>query len=170
MAWKGKLFSGGQRGTAVHAGSFLRERRIVLDSELKGRERQRILLHELFHLAWIRLSNAQRANWRALLDREFKSRARGELGWSAEWRKIELFASLKRFGQSAQNEPAFDAGESHRRFFMLKRDYVSESFCDTAAWRYGRLREHEEFTLAPRWREKRRNWFDRTFPDARVKV
>ena len=149
MAWKGKLFSEGSRGTAVHAGSFLRERRIVLDSALRGGERQRILLHELFHFAWIRLSNAQRFNWTALIERELQGKARGELGWSAEWRKLEL-----------------DSHASSR----FRREYLSESFCDTAAWRYGRLRSHDEFTLALRWREKRRKWFDQTFPGDRVKV
>ncbi len=149
MAWKGKLFSEGGRGTAVHAGSFLRERRIVLDSALRGGERRRILLHELFHFAWVRLSNAQRASWAAVIDRELQGRARGELGWSAEWRKLAL--------DSRASSP-------------FRREYLSESFCDTAAWCYGRLREHCEFTLAPRWREKRREWFDRTFPGDRVKV
>ncbi len=147
MAWKGKLLSGGDRGTAVHAGSFLRERRVVLDAALKGAERSRIVLHELFHFAWLRLSNQQRAAWAALLDRELAAGARGELGWSAEWRKRRLPESPE-----------------------LRRDYVSESFCDTGAWRYGRLREHDEFTLAPRWRERRRAWFDQTFPSGRIKV
>src|SRR5687767_14244271 len=41
-------------GHEVHAGSFLRERSIVIDSALRGPELTRILLHELFHFAWIR--------------------------------------------------------------------------------------------------------------------
>ena len=148
MAWKGQLFSSGSRGTPVHAGSFLRERRIVLDSGLRGGEWQRILLHELFHFAWIRLSNAHRAGWTALIEIELQSSARGELGWSAEWRKLALDSHGERF----------------------RRDYLSESFCDTAAWRYGLFIEHDEFTLASRWRERRRKWFNRTFPGGRVKV
>jgi hypothetical protein len=149
MAWKGKLFSGGSRGSAVHAGSFLRERRIVLDSGLRGRERQRILLHELFHFAWIRLSNARRASWTSLIERELAAGARGELGWSAEWRKQALDSHLS---------PRF------------RRDYLAESFCDSAAWRYGSLASHDEFTLTQRWRVKRSAWFDQTFPGNRVRV
>jgi hypothetical protein len=149
MAWKGKLLSGGSRGTAVHAGSFLRERRIVLDAGLRGPERRRILLHELFHFAWIRLSNSQRASWTALLDRELQANARGELGWSAEWRKAEL------------------AGRRGHRF---RREYVCESFCDSAAWHYGGIAHHGEFTLALRWCALRAGWFNRTFPENRVKV
>jgi hypothetical protein len=149
MAWKGKLLTGGSRGCAVHAGSFLRERRVVLDSALRGRERQRILLHELFHFAWIRLSNAQRTSWTSLIERELAAGARGELGWSAEWRKRELHS---------HKSPRF------------RRDYFAESFCDSAAWRFGGLVSHDEFTLAGHWCQKRRAWFDQTFPDALVKV
>lgn len=43
------------------------------------------------------------------------------------------------------------------------RDYVCESFCDTAAWLYSGVKQHGEFTLARRWREPRKAWFERTF-------
>ena len=137
-----------RRGTPVHAGSFPRERRIVLDAGLSQPERQRILLHELFHFAWVRLSNARRESYAALIGGELSRRARGEMGWSAEWRKAEL--------------PRRSA-----RFF---REYLSESFCDTAAWRYGSLRIHDEFTLTLRWRTARREWLDEAFPGRVVKL
>src|SRR6202171_1858472 len=69
----GKLVSrDGGRGREVHAGSFLRERRIVLDSALRNhpRELKRILTHELFHFAWLRLGNPKRREWEELLRRE----------------------------------------------------------------------------------------------------
>jgi hypothetical protein len=47
------------------------------------------------------------------------------------------------------------------------REYVCESFCDTAAWLYGGLRTHDEFTLSPRFRRRRAAWFRQTF-DGRV--
>ena len=137
-----------ERGTAVHAGSFIRERRIVVDAALAQPELRRILLHELFHFAWVRLSNARRESYTALIAGELARRARGEMGWSAEWRKAEL--------------PKRSA-----RFF---REYLSESFCDTAAWRYGRLRFHDEFTLASQWRNARRDWFDEAFPGRIVRL
>lgn len=133
-----------EKGHAVHAACFLRKRNIVLDSELRQRELTRILLHELFHFAWLRLSNAKRSGYADLIAAERQRRARGELGWSAEWRKKDETVAL--------------------------RDYLCESFCDSGAWRYGRLRKHEEFTLARTWREKRRNWFDATFPDRLILI
>jgi len=57
------------------------------------RELSRILVHELFHFAWVRLSNDTRRSWGALVEVEMARRARGELGWSAEWRKQLLVAT-----------------------------------------------------------------------------
>lgn len=131
-------------GHEVHAGSFLRERSIVIDSHLRGSELTRILLHELFHFAWIRLSNTKRASYAELIAYEKSRHARGELGWSAEWRKADPAVKL--------------------------REYVCESFCDTGAWRYGLFRKHDEFTLAATWQAKRRAWFDSVYPDRQIKI
>src|ERR1700680_421638 len=92
-ARRGKLLSGkAERGREVHAGSFLRQRRIVLDAALKtqSRELTRILTHELFHFAWLRLGNPQRRGFEELLQDEIRKRVPGELGWSAERMKTTL--------------------------------------------------------------------------------
>jgi len=125
-------------GRDVHASTHLRRRLMILDPELRRRPRElwRIVVHELFHFVWLRLGNPLRAEWEALLKTE---RGRGELGWSAEWRKRELTAA---------------AG---RRW----REYICESFCDTAAWMYSGVARHEEFTLAAKPRARRAAWFRR---------
>ena len=95
-AHRGRLLSEDEEtGQPVFAGSFLRKREIVLDSALldDAGERARILLHELFHFVWLRLGNPGRREWSLVLEREFSSRARGELGWSSEWRKRALLAA-----------------------------------------------------------------------------
>jgi len=142
-ARRGRLLSERAAGTPVHAGTFLRRREMVLDAELlkNPRELARILIHELFHFVWLRLDNATRRSWEALLEEELRGRARGELGWSAEWRKRGL-------------APA-DRARRSRRW----RDYVAESFCDTAAWLLAAGRRHEEHTLAAARRRARRRWF-----------
>jgi hypothetical protein len=126
----------------VHAGCFPRERRIAFDCT--AREFPRIFVHELFHFAWIRLGNRRRIAWERVLERERQEEARGELGWSAEWRKDALEAA--------------DVAERTRRW----REYCCESFCDTAAWMWAGSGRHAEFTLAERWRGRRRTWFRRT--------
>jgi hypothetical protein len=123
----------------VHAGAFLRDRRIAFNC--LAREFPRIFVHELFHFAWLRLGNARRRSYERLVADEGRRGARGELGWSAEWRKAEL-QERDRSGRS-------------RRW----REYCCESFCDTAAWLYARSGVHEEFTLGGRWRGRRRQWF-----------
>jgi hypothetical protein len=142
-AVRGRLHVGGERGKEVHAASFIRERRIVFDETLRLEpgELSRILVHELFHFAWVRLSNGARQSWRQLLLHEFAGRARGELGWSAESRKCAAQSSVAGLSGSAWS------------------DYSCESFCDTAAWVYASAGEHDEFTLARRFREIRRGWF-----------
>jgi len=102
----------------------------------------RIAIHELFHFAWLHLGNPRRASYEALLLAEAEHGARGELGWSAEWRK--------------QRCPAVGS--------RGWRDYICESFCDTAAWFYSGLRRHDEFTLGARWRRGRAAWFEKHFP------
>jgi hypothetical protein len=142
-ALRGRLLTGGGHGEEVHAASFIRERRIVLDEALRhdAGELSRILVHEIFHFAWVRLSNDSRRSWRQLLSYEFSRGARGELGWSSESRKSALCAS---------------AGVTPDRAWS---EYSCESFCDTAAWIYTAIGQHEEFTLALRFREIRRAWF-----------
>lgn len=133
-----RLVVGGRGGTPVHAAAFLNQRRVILDSALASRpsELRRIVVHELFHFVWRRLSNQQRWSWEALLHSE---RSHGELGWSAEWRKRRLTHHDRRWRT--------------RRW----REYIAESFCDTAAWLYARA--HRENTLSPRAAARRRRWF-----------
>ena len=137
-------------GQEVHAATFIRQRRIVLDRALLASRAElgRILVHELFHFVWVRLSNAQRHGYAAAIENELEARARGELGWSAEMRKRAL---------------ASRAGRAWR-------EYVCESFCDTAAWLYSGVRRHQEFTLAPRFRERRAAWFAAAFAGGAVRL
>jgi hypothetical protein len=123
----------------VHGGSFLRERRIALDCTRA--EFPRIFVHEVAHFIWLRLGNTTRSDYEEVLRAELGARARGELGWSAEWRKNALSAD--------------DIASRSRPW----REYCCESFCDTAAWLYGGAPGHPEFTLAPRWCAGRRLWF-----------
>ncbi len=134
-AHRGKLRSGGVgAGREVHAGSFLRQRRIVLDAALKKqpRELQRILTHELFHFAWLRLGNPKRQSYEDLLRREFKGRVKGELGWSAERAKT-----------------AITRADSTRRTRRWRED-ACESFCDSGAWLFAGTARHGA----------RRGWFE----------
>jgi hypothetical protein len=128
---------------------------ILLDSEVltpvafKRGEFERILVHEIFHFAWVRLSNSLRRDWERTLALEFERDAPGELGWSAERRKSRL----------ASNDVL-----SRDRAWRL---YACESFCDTAAWRFANVRRHPEFTLAVRFRRLRRAWFEKNI-DSRI--
>ncbi|MGA7414693.1 MAG: hypothetical protein WBW33_29760 [Bryobacteraceae bacterium] len=147
-ASRGKLLSGEiKRGYAVHAASFIRKRAIVLECELLKRKRLlgAILVHELFHFVWVRCGNECRRNYCGLLREEILRKARGELGESAEtwknaWRQADG-------GQLAIND--------HRW-----REYVCESFCDTAAWYLSDERQRLPVTLANRWQTKRAKWFE----------
>lgn len=150
-----RLYSGARwrhvRGSQeVHAATFIRQRRIVLDRALLARrtELSRILIHELFHFVWVRLSNAQRNGYGAALEDELAARARGELGWSSEMRKQALGA----------------------RAGCAWREYICESFCDTAAWLYSGARRHEEFTLAQRFRKRRAAWFEAAFAGRAIRL
>jgi hypothetical protein len=149
-----KIYSNRKYGQPVFAASFIRRREIVLDQELqdKPKELARILTHELFHFAWVRLGNPTRRSWADLLREELKKRRRGELGWSAEMRKNALSHRLP-----ATRHPKF-------------RDYACESFCDTAAWVYSGIRDHREFTLADRHRRHREEWFTANFGDRRIPI
>lgn len=156
-ARRGGLSSGeSQPGQPVHAGSFIRSRRIVLDQTLHSTpgELTRVVLHELFHFAWVRLGNPARASYGGLLEREIAAGARGELGWSAE--------SRKRSERGWKGTPP--AGT------RVWRDYVCESFCDTGAWLYGGTRRHDEFTLARRYRDRRAEWFALQFGSGPISI
>lgn len=128
----------------MHAASFLIERRIVLDAALRRNplELRRILIHELFHFVWRRMGNQRRRQWETILDGEMQQRARGELGWSADVRKEALSAG--------------DRAARSRKW----REYIAESFCDSAAYYYLGA-SHEEHTLSRRNRERRGAWFER---------
>lgn len=139
-ALNGRLLSGGIRGQEVHAGSRIPAREMVLDVALVERPREfaRIFLHELFHFVWVRLGNQRRFAYEQLLVRE---RAGGELGWSAEMRKVSLSPT--------------DMEARTARW----REYACESFCDTGAWFCSRIATHPEFTLPEAARRARRRWF-----------
>jgi hypothetical protein len=148
------LYSGGRVGQEVHAASSIPQRRIVFDKALLSSraELRRIATHELFHFAWIRLGNPRRREWERLLVDEQKLRARGELGWSAEWRKGALTAADR-----TRRTPAW-------------REYACESFCDTAAWILTGAHRHREATLAPRHSVRRMAWFVRLFRKGGVNI
>ncbi len=139
---------------AVHAGAFLRERRIAFDAETAAdpAEFARIFVHEIFHFVWLRLGNPRRWSYEAMLRQEMRGKARGELGWSAEWRKRAL--------------DAHDARRRTRRW----REYACESFCDTAAWMFAGVPAHPEYTLAGRFRQRRRQWFHQSDVSNRISI
>lgn len=142
-AYKGKLLSRSPHGDAVYAGSFLRQRRIVLDELMLRTPRvlERIFVHEVFHFVWSKLGNKLRLSYERLVLQEFKSGVEGELGWSAESMKQSLTAS--------------DRQKRTRRW----KDYVCESFCDTAGWLFGSATRYSEMTLGRAERDARRRWF-----------
>jgi hypothetical protein len=152
----GKLYSQRSCGQPVYAGSYIRKREIVLDRELKrgSSELARILTHELFHFAWVRLGNQARRSYESLLRQEMKRHARGELGWSAESRKSGL--------SHAPHRTSHD--------LLRWREYICESFCDTAAWLYSGLRRHPEFTLGTQHRKRRAEWFCETFGNREISI
>jgi len=132
LLWTAELSDGPRPALA---GADIRRREIHLLSSLRDNpaERARILTHELFHFVWVRLGNPRRASWKQLLQHEIDANANGELGWSSQWRKEDLPRNLPQ--------------------------YACESFCDTAAALFSGCPEHEEYTLAKRWRSKREKWF-----------
>lgn len=152
-ALRGRLISGGEQGVEVHAGAFLHRRSIVLDEALleQPSELARILIHELYHFVWRRLGNSTRKSFEDLLAAEIQQRKTGELGDSSERRK----AALSRRDVSTRS----------RRW----REYVCESFCDTAAWLATGGR-HIEFTLDSDARRRRRAWFRYAGPLLRIQL
>jgi hypothetical protein len=145
--WRGRLSTAGNRGEQVHAASSIRRRLVLLEAPLLGDpgELRRVLLHELFHFAWVRLGNPGRRSFEETLAAEFRQAARGELGWSAAKRKLALAPG--------------DVSLRTRKW----REYACESFCDTAAWRFAAA-PHPERTLAARFRRRRELWFENRFP------
>jgi hypothetical protein len=130
------------------AASHIPGRVVLLDVEvlkLRG-DFERILIHEIFHFAWVRLPNASRRSWEKVLAAEIAAGAEGELGWSAEHRKLSLKAS-----------------EISKRTAPWRR-YACESFCDSAAWLFSEVRTHEEFTLKASHRRGRKAWFLANLP------
>lgn len=150
-----RLYSNRQRGEPVHAASYIRKRRIVLDRELEQQPKElaRILVHELFHFAWVRLGNPARHSYEALVREEWQRRARGELGWSAESRKR-----------------AMEKGSPGGRATPAWREYICESFCDTAAFLYSGVHRHPEYTLAARHRKRRADWFRAAFERGAIAI
>jgi hypothetical protein len=134
----------------VHAGSFLRQRRIAFSCTRA--EFPRVFVHEVFHFVWLRAGNPVRRSWEMLLQAEYDGGVRGELGWSAERRKNSLH------------------GADPRRRTRRWREYCCESFCDTAAWLYSGIRRHPEFTLAIRFCSRRRLWFQKAFGNRTLQV
>lgn len=133
------------------AATSIPNRLILLDREVlsKKGDFERILIHEIFHFAWVRLSNASRRDWEVLLASE---KVRGELGWSAEWRKQKLNKSDARV-----RSPKW-------------RRYARESFCDSAAWLFSGLKKHDEFTLPAASRRARKLWFKRNFASHAIAI
>ncbi len=141
-----------ERGTPVHAATFIRQRRIVLDADLLSDdgELRRILIHELFHFVWVRLPNSLRRSYERLLAAQ--RTAPGELGWSAEYRKRDLTWR--------------DVRQRSRKW----REYCCEAFCDSAAYLYARSRRHGEFTLPADQRRQRVAWFGQNLGSGSVSI
>jgi hypothetical protein len=142
--FRGVLISGAGFGEEVYAGSLMPARHMEVDSSLldSPAEFARIFIHEIFHFVWLRAGNQRRRSYELVLESEWRSRARGELGWSAERRKRMLAPG--------------DIRQRTRKW----REYACESFCDTAAWAFSPVARHSEFTLKGRFRTARRAWLD----------
>lgn len=146
-AYRGKLVSGlNEPGMPVHAASFIRRREIYLETQLLGRPQKlrMIMAHEVFHFVWPRLGNRLRAEYSGIVKAELEAGARGEVGESSDgWKRDVLRAIEVKDG--------------------AVRNYVCESFCDTAAWLYSGVRRNAEITLGVRWRRRRLDWFGGVF-------
>jgi hypothetical protein len=138
------LLSRSHKGDAVYAGSFLRRRSIVLEQQMVKTPRvlERIFVHEVFHFVWSRLPRQLRESYDRLIREELKRSVKGELGWSAESMKLALTTE--------------DIADGNRRW----KDYLCESFCDTAGWMYGSASRYTEMTLDRRSRDLRRRWVE----------
>lgn len=153
-AYRGKLLSRSPKGDAVYAGSYLRKRKIILDEQMTRTPRilERIFVHEVFHFVWSKLPNNLRLSFEEMVAAEFDDGVLGELGWSAESMKLQLTRS--------------DRDNRTRRW----KDYICESFCDTAGWLFGRTRHYSEMTLGREERSVRRRWFRQHVVDRRLSI
>jgi hypothetical protein len=133
------------------ASTSIPRRLILLDRDVLRHpgDFERILIHEIFHFIWPRLSNASRRAWENLLASE---KSPGELGWSAEWRKRKLQSSDLRL-----RSPKW-------------RRYARESFCDSAAWLFAGLKRHNEFTLPAPLRRLRKKWLQQNVASHRIAI
>jgi len=91
-----------------------------------------------------------RRSFEELLARQIN--ARGELGWSSEYRKAELDSR--------------DLRDRSRRW----REFSCEAFCDTAAFIFARRKQHDEFTLAAVHCRKRIAWFRKNFGSGCIRI
>jgi hypothetical protein len=133
------------------AATSVPRRLILLDRDVLRHpgDFERILIHEIFHFVWPRLSNSTRRDWETLLASE---QSPGELGWSAEWRKLKL-----------------DPADARLRSPKWRR-YARESFCDSAAWLFAELKRHNEFTLPAHLRRVRKKWFEQNFASSQIAI
>ncbi len=120
-----------------HAVTFLRGRRILFDC--RRAEFPRVFVHEVFHFVWLRAGNAARDSFGQLLAAEIERGARGELGWSAEWRKLRLTDRDRRSARAAGANTVAKASAIRARGFSRG------------------MARHDEFTLAKSCRKVRRN-------------
>jgi hypothetical protein len=147
-ACRGKLLARASgRGTAVYAASFIRQRRIIFETSLSSDIAQLrfFAVHEIFHFVWARLGNRNRAEFSLLLAAEIAQGARGELGESSAIQKVRI------------------GPEEGSKRSQTWRDYVCESFCDTAAWLYSGAPARNVRPLASRWQKRREVWFQAVF-------
>ena len=151
-AHRGKLLSRADHGTPIYAATYIRRRKIVLETSLLADSAalRFIFVHELFHFVWVRLGNKTRDEYSGLLLAEIAGRARGELGESSGVKKAELREHVELSPSSA-----------------LWRDYMCESFCDSAACLFTGCIVHEGPKLAKRWTAIRRDWFGKNLDDGR---
>ena len=143
-AHRGELLSRADRGTPVYAATYIRRRQVVLETSLLAYPAalRSIFVHELFHFVWVRLGNRTRAEYSGLLLREMARNARGELGESSLVSKAELRRHIEYSPSSAR-----------------WRNYICESFCDSAAFIFTGALVHDGPKLGKRWTAIRRDWF-----------
>jgi hypothetical protein len=102
----------------------------------------------IFCKARASIGNPRRLAWERLLQREWRKGARGEAGWSAEWRKRLL------------------TNQDVRARTKRWREYCCESFCDTSSVIYSG--PTNETTLATKWQELRAIWWSQNLPSQHI--